>query len=449
MLEAIFFVRPTFLILSASLVILFALRAREPVTLSPLGVGGTVFTAVATCLLDQLLLNTLHISTAFEPILFLLAALLFCELLFRLPPLECLYYAVWCYLLTQIFSQLLLPSLSSLSNQGGWIALKLAVYLTAELLLYFAVRGLFSSSVSAGQTAPARKQSLLTALSVLVASLIFADHHFITWLIYGANIPEQMEQGGAMIGIFRVIFDMLCIAVLYVQCGLEHSRSVELELFTVHQLWQHQQSQYERSRENIELINQKCHDMKYQIRALRTLESAEARKEQLDDVERSIMIYDSAVKTGDPVLDTVLTEKSLFCEKHGITLTCMADGDGLSFMSRTDLYTIMGNALDNAIENVLNYPEREKRVIQVSIVPKEELHVIRVRNYCELPPKFENGLPVSTKENSDYHGFGLKSIRMIAEHYNGSMTCTWEDQSFLLLILLSSPKKTPEKRGAE
>lgn len=439
MLEAILFVHPTVLILSASVVILLALLPTRVVDIG-MGrwlMGGAVF--VCTCLADYSLLEVHSVTSALEPLLFLLAVLLFGVTLFRLSLTESLYYTVWCYLLSQLLSQFLLPTLSDWSNSGVVMAVKLVIYFVSELVLYWAVRYLFRDAVSMGRDGSARRQSLLTALSVLTASLIFADHHFVTWLIYGAELPEGAGRGGAMIGIFRMVFDMLCVAVIYMQCGLEHSRAVELELFTVQQLWKHQQSQYEHSRENIELINRKCHDMKYQIRALRSMESSAERDEQIKDMERSIMIYDSAVKTGDPVLDTVLTEKSLFCESHGITLTCMADGDGLRFMRRTDLYTILGNALDNAIENVLNYPEREKRVIQVSVLPKGELHVIRIRNYCEAEPIFENGLPVSTKEDNGYHGFGLKSIRMIAEQYNGSVTCSWEEGSFLLQILLSSP----------
>lgn len=440
MLKTVLFVRPTFLILTASIVFLAALLYQRRTifslrrTITALG----IFAFIGV--LDYLLMDGV-LNTSFEPFLHLTGIYLFGVVLFHLKHRESLYYTVWCYLLSQILSQLIMPPLSNLSNRGWHILFKLTVYLSAELLLYYPIRRLLNRSVSAGQEGSALDQSLLTALFVLAASLIFVDHQFVTWLIFGTTmIPEGLNRRSTMIGIFRVIFDMLSLAVLYIQCGLEHSRAVEQELFATRQLWQHQQSQYEISRENIELINQKCHDMKYRIRALRTMQDPQMQEEQIRDMERSIMIYDSTIQTGDLALDTVLTEKSLLCEKHGITLTCMADGDGLSFVRRTDLYTILGNALDNAIEHVMLYPEQEKRVIQLSILPKGTLHVIRIRNYCEQRPQLEDGLPISTKEPNGYHGFGLKSIRMIAEHYNGSMTCVWEDRSFSLLILLSNPK---------
>ena len=436
MLETVLFVRPTFLLLSASLVLLAAFFPQR-VPAVRCGIAAGVF--VVSALVDYLLVDTFGLTTVLEPLLHLAAIFLLGVLVFRRSPPESVYYTAWCYLLSRMASQLLMPWLSKLDNTFLLVLFKLAVYAAAEAVLYGLTRKYLVPVVCIGRSGPARQQSLLLACSLLTASLVFPDHHFLKWLMYGSTTVDT-SQGNSMISIFRLLFDLLCLVVLYMQCGLEHTRTMEQELFTVRQLWQHQQAQYERSRENIELINQKCHDMKYQIRALRSMESSAARDEQIREMERSIMIYDTAMKTGDPVLDTVLTEKSLFCEKHGITLTCMADGDGLRFMSSTDLYTILGNALDNAIEHVLTYPEQEKRVIQVSVLPKGTLHVIRVRNYCEKPPVFADGLPASTKEHNGYHGFGLKSIRMIAERYNGSISCSWQDQSFLLLILLAAPE---------
>ena len=56
------------------------------------------------------------------------------------------------------------------------------------------------------------------------------------------------------------------------------------------------------------------------------------------------------MRTGNEILDTILTEKSLICENSGIHINCVADGSLLAFMNPVDLYTLFGNALDNAIE---------------------------------------------------------------------------------------------------
>lgn len=72
----------------------------------------------------------------------------------------------------------------------------------------------------------------------------------------------------------------------------------------------------------------------------------------LDEISREVGVYDSVVKSGSDAPDTILTGKSLYCEKHGITLSCIADGRALDFVEPTDPHSFFGNALDNAIEVV-------------------------------------------------------------------------------------------------
>lgn len=80
-----------------------------------------------------------------------------------------------------------------------------------------------------------------------------------------------------------------------------------------------------------------------------------------------------------------------------------------------------------------------KRIIQVAVFYEKSLLMIHVRNYCEEKQKFRNGLPVSTKKDKNYHGFGLKSIQYTAEKYGGRVVCQNPDNYFVLQILLPIP----------
>ena len=150
-------------------------------------------------------------------------------------------------------------------------------------------------------------------------------------------------------------------------------------------------------------------------------------------------------KTGNEVLDTVLTEKSLFCEASGIQANCVADGHLLDFMDPVDLYTIFGNALDNAIESVSAIEDRTRRIIDVQVFSEKQMLVIQIINPIGQELTFDaEGLPVSTKEPNGYHGFGLRSIRHTAEKYGGFMTVKAEDGVFYLRLLLPrSPRRAP------
>lgn len=232
------------------------------------------------------------------------------------------------------------------------------------------------------------------------------------------------------------IYASICCAfVLYSQVKQQKQLSLQEELAMQRQLWLKHKAQYEMAKETVEIINQKCHDLKYQIEALRKISDHEEQKKAIDSMEESVTIYDSVVNTENEYLNTVLTEKSLLCKKNSITLTCIADGNILGFMDAVDLYTLFGNALDNAMEAVMKL-KAEERFINLLLYEKAGLIFIQIENYFQGEIQMEEGLPVTTKTEKAYHGFGVKSIVEIVEKYHGFVTIETENQIFLLRITI-------------
>ena len=120
-------------------------------------------------------------------------------------------------------------------------------------------------------------------------------------------------------------------------------------------------------------------------------------------------------------------------------LSCMADGSAVSFIDPIDLYTMLGNALDNAIESAAKISDPQKRLISVNIWKKERMAFIKIENYCDTILEFHNGLPVTTKSNASEHGYGMQSIQNVVERYGGEWKVQAEDQMFMLNIMLPIP----------
>lgn len=226
-----------------------------------------------------------------------------------------------------------------------------------------------------------------------------------------------------------------CMIVLYSQLKAQTQFRIQEELNIQRQLWMRHKAQYEMAKETIDLINGKCHDLKHQVAALRTIDNLEKRSGVIDSIEDSVMIYDSMFQTGNTILDTVLTEKSLLCKKKKIGITCIADGTLLDFMDAVDLYTLFGNALDNAMEAVQKLPE-EERFLSLLLHKKAGLIFIQVENRYQGKIMVKDGFPVTTKEDKNYHGFGIPSIYRIAEKYHGFVTIETEYQIFLLRMTI-------------
>ena len=271
---------------------------------------------------------------------------------------------------------------------------------------------------------------LISAACFLMSNLSF---------VY-SNIPFTSS---AIEGIYniRTLMDLAGVAMLYAyhvqRCELHAQR----ELDAMQNILQNQYIQYKQSRESIDVVNRKYHDLKHQIAVLRVEPDAQRRLDFLDGMEEEIRTYEAQNKTGNSVLDTVLTGKSLYCVRHGIELTCVADGSRLDFMDVMDICSIFGNLLDNAIECELTIQDKKKRLIHLVVYAKRDFLVIQCGNYCEDAPEFQDGLPVSTKGDGAYHGFGVKSIRRAAEKYGGTMTIHTRDSWFELNIVI--PIKAP------
>lgn len=273
------------------------------------------------------------------------------------------------------------------------------------------------------------RRELLSAASMGLAAFLISNMSFVM-----ANTPftSSVEQEIANI---RTLVDLSGVVILYayhIQLFELHTRR---ELDAIKNILQNQYVQYRQSRESIDVINRKYHDLKHQIAVLRAEEDPARRSAFLDQMEEEIQHYEAQNKTGNSVLDTVLTGKSLYCAKHKIKLTCVADGARLSFMDVMDICTLFGNALDNAIECELSIPDKEKRLIHLEVYAKKDFLVIRCENYCPAPPVFQDGLPMTTKADREYHGYGLKSMRYTAQKYGGTMTIQAKDEWFQLTLL--------------
>ena len=60
-------------------------------------------------------------------------------------------------------------------------------------------------------------------------------------------------------------------------------------------------------------------------------------------------------------------------------------------------------------------------------------------NYCSSEIRFEGGLPLTSKGDQAYHGFGVKSICHIAEKYDGDAVVKKQQDRFILDLLIPIP----------
>lgn len=154
-------------------------------------------------------------------------------------------------------------------------------------------------------------------------------------------------------------------------------------------------------------------------------------------VSRLSQISHVAVYTGNDALNTILTEKLLYCETHRIRLFCVVDGRRLDFIPDADLYAMLGGAVDNAVSCAEQFPEQGKRFVGLTIRAQDAYTCIRVSHYCEQLPELWDGLPGGDRRTS----YGLHGIRVLAGKYGGYLCFSEQDHIFMLQIMLPAPQE--------
>lgn len=234
----------------------------------------------------------------------------------------------------------------------------------------------------------------------------------------------------------RTMVDLGGIAILFAFQSLWKALYIQKELETIQTMMTNQYEQYKQAQRTMDLINYRYHDLKNHILLLRSKGYSQDSSDYLDKLEREIHEYEALNKTGNDVLDTLLTSKNLRCLEHKINMTCVVDGSLFEFMDVMDICAIFGNALDNAIECEIQIADYAKRIIHVDAFKERAFLIIRVENYCEERKKFDRELPVTTKKNSSVHGYGLKSLRYTVHKYKGELYIDISENWFNLRILI-------------
>ena len=280
---------------------------------------------------------------------------------------------------------------------------------------------------------------------LMTALLLGISVFFLSNLSYASPRTPFSSRSNPDIFAIRTLADMGGVWLLFAYHMQLCEVYTRMEKEVLRQLLHMQEENYRISAESVELVNRKYHDLKHQIQFLRAHISADEKLEALDEMERDIRSYEAQNKTGNKTLDILLTAKSLQCQNAGISLTCVADGKELDFIRPTDLNVLFGNALDNAIEAVEALEEPDKRLIHLSVARQKDFVRIRVENCCRADIRLVGGLPATSKPAARFHGFGMKSIRSVAEKYGGSMTVKVQDGWFELRVLLPAPKAGEQK----
>ena len=324
-----------------------------------------------------------------------------------------------------------------LSSIGAETLVAALVYVNIYLAVYASVQFIIGRKIGDGKDLRLKGAGMF----VLSGMILLIDVFLNAVVVY--IIDDYNKVYDTVAGIYNVL---CCLLVFYVQRNILFEKRVVGELEVVTELLSQANRQYAMKKEEIDLINMKCHDIKHMLGSRHVVGGLD--DEAYREMNEIVSMYDASIKTGNDVIDLILTDKSLICRSRNIRVTCMADCSNMGFISNGDLYALFGNIMDNATEAAGEVEDENKRCIAVNIREAGGWISITEENYFSgTLAMSEEGLPVTRKHDSNRHGFGLKSVRHIAEKYGGNMTVETEGDIFRISVLLSLRKAEVEKNA--
>ena len=235
-----------------------------------------------------------------------------------------------------------------------------------------------------------------------------------------------LERGGAQLGFLlalRVVHIAVCMFVLYSEGEALVNSRLRAEVATREALASERERQYELSRETIEAVNRRVHDIRHKVFRDLADHEVELESDVAQLLVRDIAVYDTQVKTGNVVLDTILSEKSLSCRRRGVAFSCIADGTALARLSAADLYGLFSILIDGAIAAVCNLDDEKQRSISLTLRRVGNLALLHVEHYR------------GTESAGEY-----AAAREIVERYGGTLSASQRDSAQVLdaMIPISS-----------
>lgn len=204
---------------------------------------------------------------------------------------------------------------------------------------------------------------------------------------------------------------------------------LQLELAAHHYAMQEQY--YEQLRTEQEETRAMFHDINKYMQAMRTL-AAEANvaevNQMMAETQELFESLTTVVDVGNSVVSTILNEYREIAEDAEISFDFDVSVPKNLGISAVDLYVLLGNTLDNAIEACQSLPA-EDRYIRIQMRTYHSILFYQIENpYAKEYPK---------RSREKNHGYGLQNVRKCVEKHDGHMSISQNENKFVLSMRLN------------
>lgn len=258
-----------------------------------------------------------------------------------------------------------------------------------------------------------KKKEWNLVLSILILSFLSLAFIHVTLININIDIYYARFLMASEFGI--IILNIVCFYMTY-ELNKSNIETEELRIQT-------QQNEYriqyaENIRSQYEEIRRMRHDMKQNLAVISTLYKEKKYKEAgeyTDKISYNLAKLEMLIDVGNDFINAILNSKLSIAKEHGIEVLCVSSNnvDGVEYI---DLCNLLGNMLDNAMEAA---GKCDNSLIEVSVNSDEDKIHVMISNSIKESVMKNNFDLISTKNDNNTHGYGIKTIKSIAKKYGG------------------------------
>lgn len=267
---------------------------------------------------------------------------------------------------------------------------------------------------------------LITTVMLLVYSYTSAVYQF----------SDTINLVFVAVSVISLIF---CCLIFIINQKIQIQETQLIELQAENQKKEINQSFYELMDKKNEEQYVLIHDMKHHFSSLENMDTIEEIKKYLSTVNPEMIQYKYIGNSKNKMLDLVLNKYYHMCNINNIEFVADVKSCNLSFLNNTDLTSLVGNLLDNAVEAAKGVKNAKIRFTAKS---EGAFYVLTIVNSSSHPPKAQGERLFTTKQDTLFHGYGVKSVERTAKKYDG--VCEWHyeasDKTFHFNIIFNKNK---------
>lgn len=259
----------------------------------------------------------------------------------------------------------------------------------------------------------------------------------ITTFLNTISFNEKVGKIKVLIALSSLGLGLINVVVYYIIVSLSAKNAIISENVVIKMKKEFQQEYMDKIVKENEEMRRLRHDYRGHFTIIQMLISGSQLDQAMKYIEENITVMDrvqTVVMTKNDVVNAILSSKFSQAKKNGIKVSFFSI-PSFSGIEDIDLCNLLGNLLDNAIISCEEC-EQISKIIQINLSDETSKYTFNVKNGIPVSVMKNNPGLVTTKNDKEVHGYGIKIVRDIANKYNGKCDFYEEDNLFCCNVIL-------------